>query len=337
MISTRMRPAAIAILGAALALFCVGARAGDQPDARQKKTVKTVVVESAPGAYLGLRLSEDTETPEGGAKVERVLPGSPAEKAGVAEGDVVIAFRDTPIHGPAALTKQIRAAKPGEKVQLTVLRSGKKQTLTVELSERQEQHVRVKVPGHEEDIVIPDLESLQKDLAGATLDRARAEREIAKLKGIAPPAGRHSWRGITIFSDRPKLGVELVETTPELREFLGGNRDAGVLVGKVLSPSAAEKAGIRVGDLIVSVDGTAIEDAGGLVEALSDKDGKTIDLEIVRDKRVQHVKAEIPAEEEDEPTGPRARSTIAPPTPAPPLPAECPTPPPPPVPERAEV
>ena len=37
------------------------------------------------------------------------------------------------------------------------------------------------------------------------------------------------------WGSRPKLGVQLVATTPELREHLGGGRDRGVLVGKVMS------------------------------------------------------------------------------------------------------
>ena len=50
------------------------------------------------------------------------------------------------------------------------------------------------------------------------------------------------------------LGVSLTETTPDLREHLGADKDRGVLVSKVLSGMPAEDAGIEVGDLITQVD-----------------------------------------------------------------------------------
>jgi S1-C subfamily serine protease len=107
---------------------------------------------------------------------------------------------------------------------------------------------------------------------------------------------------------KPLLGIEMVETTPELREAMGGSKDAGVLVGKVLPGSAAEKGGLKVGDLILSIDGNKVADIGDLSETIEKQEGKTVDLEIVRDKKTTHVKAVLPKidEPEDEPTGPRA-------------------------------
>lgn len=44
------------------------------------------------------------------------------------------------------------------------------------------------------------------------------------------------------------LGVQMIDLTPELREHFRVQKDAGVLVGKVVPESPAAKAGIRVGD-----------------------------------------------------------------------------------------
>jgi membrane-associated protease RseP (regulator of RpoE activity) len=160
------------------------------------------------------------------------------------------------------------------------------------------------------------------------------------MKIFAP--GRH---GFTFYGMRkPLLGVEMVDTTPELRESMGGRKDAGVLVGKVLAGSAAEKGGVKVGDLILSVDGTKIADSGELGEAIQKSEGKTVDLELVRDKRTMHVKAVLPKidEPEDEPTGPRASvwrvpatAPMAPALAPPPAPPAPPTPPAPPAPPAA--
>ena len=44
---------------------------------------------------------------------------------------------------------------------------------------------------------------------------------------------------------RPLLGVQIVETTPELRAHLGGSADAGILVGKVMDEMPAKEAGMH--------------------------------------------------------------------------------------------
>jgi Do/DeqQ family serine protease len=59
---------------------------------------------------------------------------------------------------------------------------------------------------------------------------------------------------------RPWLGAKLQEVTPEIAESLGLKRPAGALVASVASDSPAARAGIKTGDLIVSVDGTPIDD-----------------------------------------------------------------------------
>ena len=114
--------------------------------------------------------------------------------------------------------------------------------------------------------------------------------------------GGWGWPG-----DRPRLGVQLVGTTPELREHLGGKSDVGVLVGKVLKGTPAEMAGIRVGDLIEAVNGTTIEEVDDLIRALEKHEEGTLRLDVIRDGRSQSIDVVLPQrEEEDQPTGPRA-------------------------------
>jgi len=111
---------------------------------------------------------------------------------------------------------------------------------------------------------------------------------------------------LTWWGHKPSLGVQLVETTPELREHLGGTEEAGVLVSKILSGMPAQKAGLLVGDLIVSVDGEPVASSNDLILALRDKVGETFDVEIVRNSRTRTLEVTIPEPETDRPTGPRA-------------------------------
>lgn len=330
---TRIALAAI-VAAAGIGMTGIAAIAAE----REEKVVRLMTKDRAEGAekatFLGVNLGEETDLSEGGARIESVIPESPAEAAGLREGDVVVAFRDVPIRGPAGLTKQIRASKPGDEVEMTVVRDGKRQTVKVELGERQQRRVHIVLPDREEDILIPlpeipDMEELKVEIERAQKEHAEAQQEMNRLK-LVPGIGRRGW----LWVSKPRLGVELVQATPDLREFLGGSRDAGVLVGKVLPGSAAEKAGVKVGDLIFSVDGEDVSDHLGLLEALEDKEGAKVDLGIVRDKKTIHLGATIPDVEDEEPSGPRASARTAPPPP--PRPAVPPPPPLPPLDEESQ-
>jgi membrane-associated protease RseP (regulator of RpoE activity) len=291
------------------------------------------------GGYLGLSLREDTKSSEGGALVKNVVDDSPAAKAGIKDGDVIVGFGGDIVRGPLRVTEKLRAAKPGDKVTLDVRRDGKTQKMSVELGERP-----TMAWSYRSGDGAPLSEEAQKDLEKSLKSLETLPElgtRIGKMKFYTP--GRH---GMMLFGrNKPLLGVEMIDTTPELREAMGGTKDAGVLVGKVLPGTAAEKCGLRVGDLILSVDGDKVADPGDLGEAIGKHEGKTVDLDVVRDKKTIHVKAVLPKidEPEDEPTGPRASvwrvPGIAPLAPAPalaprvpPRPIAAPVPPAPPVP-----
>jgi membrane-associated protease RseP (regulator of RpoE activity) len=81
------------------------------------------------------------------------------------------------------------------------------------------------------------------------------------------------------------LGVTLVDLTAELRDHFGGSKDAGVMVGGVENGSPADKAGLRVGDVIVSVDGKDMDSSWDVRSALADKkEGDAARIEYVRGK-----------------------------------------------------
>jgi serine protease Do len=94
--------------------------------------------------YVGIEIMEVTEEEAkssgaelgNGAFVARVMPDAPGAKAGVKAGDVVIAVGDKPVRDPDDVIQVVQATPVGEKVPLTVLRNGKKVTLTVEVARR---------------------------------------------------------------------------------------------------------------------------------------------------------------------------------------------------------
>jgi serine protease Do len=94
--------------------------------------------------WLGIQIQDITEDvaeyyelPERkGVLVFQVLPESPAAKAGVRDGDVIIAFDGQPIQHSRELIDRVSATKAGRKAKLEVLREGKRQAIEVEIGER---------------------------------------------------------------------------------------------------------------------------------------------------------------------------------------------------------
>ena len=89
-------------------------------------------------AYLGVTMEEETEHGEGGARITSVVEDSPAEKAGLQEGDIIVGFGKDTIRGPVGLTKKIRNLEPGDEIEITVLRDGGELILMAELTNRPE-------------------------------------------------------------------------------------------------------------------------------------------------------------------------------------------------------
>jgi len=174
--------------------------------------------------YLGVTVSDLSSDhvqgfglPEGtkGALVQQVQPKTPASKAGVKAGDVVVALNGKPVEGSGQLTRGVASMPPGGKAALTVLRDGKKQEVPVTVGQR------------------PDEEAL-----------ARGEIPEEGEAGTAPAEAPKG----------PKLGVRLQALTPEVARELKMEGERGVLVAEVLPDGPAARAGLQRGDVIVEVN-----------------------------------------------------------------------------------
>lgn len=82
---------------------------------------------------------------------------------------------------------------------------------------------------------------------------------------------------------RAYIGVSLMNLSPELREHFGAPKDVGVLVESVQNDSPADKAGIRVGDIVLGVDGKDVKSSGDLRAAMREKkEGDSVRIEVLR-------------------------------------------------------
>ena len=89
------------------------------------------------------------------------------------------------------------------------------------------------------------------------------------------------------------LGVQIQGLDGQLADYFGA-KDGGVLVTEVMEDSPAEKAGIKAGDVILSVAGENVEDAGDLVEEIrGHKPESKVELKVIRKNRSRKMKVTL--------------------------------------------
>jgi len=91
--------------------------------------VKIGNLDSGVGEFYGAKSDK-------GAMVAEVMEGSPAEKAGIKVDDIVVELQGEPVMGANELMNRVAMFKPGTEVVLTILRDGKRKTITVTLGTR---------------------------------------------------------------------------------------------------------------------------------------------------------------------------------------------------------
>jgi putative serine protease PepD len=100
------------------------------PIDRAKSVAKTLIAGgTVQHAYMGVLI----KSVPGGAKVSKIVAGSPAAKSGLKVGDVITAFGGQRIKSANDLTAAVTAAKVGEKVTVTVHRGGSTEHLSITL------------------------------------------------------------------------------------------------------------------------------------------------------------------------------------------------------------
>jgi S1-C subfamily serine protease len=129
-----------------------------------------------------------------------------------------------------------------------------------------------------------------------------AIRADAQGLGFAIPIQTAQHVAQTLFAkgniDHPFLGIHMVTLTPEIKQQLQGTQelalnitaDQGVLIIQVSENSPADQAGLKTGDVILSVGGVAVETATDVQEQVETSQiGQPLPLEILRQDRRQNI------------------------------------------------
>jgi serine protease Do len=283
------RVAALAVPAVLLAGFALGpgdVRAGAKEEPG-KKVEKRVVVRHAGGGRLGVSL-DDTEGDVRGAKVRSVDEDSPAAKAGIEEGDVIVRFDGEAVRSAGQLARLVRETPSGRSVAIEVSRAGATEKLSATLAEGS-RGLRV-FGGDEFDFDMPDLDVRVPH---------PPTPPVAPHVEVMP----HAWAWNDGGSDRTfrflvggprKLGIEYMEIGEQLAGYFKLAGKSGVLVSSVDADGPAGKAGVKAGDVILKLDGAAIEDGDDLREAVAEAEGgKEVTVTVQRDGRPLDLKATL--------------------------------------------
>jgi S1-C subfamily serine protease len=234
---------------------------------------------SVGGSYLGIgvqdvdssRSKELKLKEERGVEITLVDEDSPASRAGLRKGDVVLEMNGQRVEGLEQFVRMVREMPAGREAKLTVSRGGDMLTLTAKVGQRKSWTIP---PGA---MVMP---AIPAPAVPPNAPRA-ASPDV--------PRAYMSWRSGT-------LGVEAEAVKGGLADYFGVKQ--GVLVRSVSKGSPAEKAGLKAGDVIIRVNDRAVESPSDVAMVLRERgDKKTVNVVVMREKKEVTVSVTLEDEE----------------------------------------
>ena len=208
-----------------------------------------------------LKLKDDT-----GVEVTFVEPDSAAAKAGLKVGDAIVDFNGQKLESWEQLVRLVRETPIHRDVKLKIWRGGAEQTLTANMGSRRAVPVEIG-PG---------------SWGGSTPGWVQP---VPPMAPTPPPVDIPQLRSLMLMGTS-SLGImgESLGQESQLAEFFGVKD--GVLVHEVNRDSAAEKAGIKAGDVITKIDDTPISSTQQIAGALRAARNKgSVNVVIVRSKK----------------------------------------------------
>ncbi len=181
-----------------------------------------------PPVMLGINMSVVDE----GVQVDRVIDDLPAHKAGVREGDIITKVGDSVVEDSGDIVAALRDRKPGEKLDIVVLRDGKQRTLTADLVVYDAETIEVpgipEIPGLIEVPMLNDLPLLGENITRNHNEmREQLDKLVEQLRAQAKELSKdHNDAGKALEEARKALD-DAADQLDQAREQLNQRRAQG--------------------------------------------------------------------------------------------------------------
>ena len=216
------------------------------------------------GSSIGVTVRDQTGD-AAGVLIESVREGSPATRAGLQKGDVIVDFDGERARSARQFTRLVRETAPGRAIKMTVVRDGSKRTIDV-------------TPEPRDSVTV-------QQFPGVAGDTRRREFNFQ----FDP----QDFFNEGLFGSPRRLGVSVVPLSDQLATYFGVKD--GVLVSEVETNTPAATAGIQAGDVITAVNGRTVSSSGDLVREVRQADaGSTLEIRLTRSRKEMTVKAALP-------------------------------------------
>lgn len=246
------------------------------------------------GSWLGAGVAEVTPDKmkefklpaERGVVLGKIVPDSPAAKAGLKPNDVVTEINGQRVEGTEQFRRMIREIPAGRTAQFTVWRDGRTQNINVTIGKSEMRH-------------------------GSTF-LAPAQPGSFAFQIPEMPEIRGMFENGPWTMNRTRLGIDAEELNGEFGNYFGAPDGEGILVRGVFPDTPAAKAGLKVGDVITSVNGERIRSVGELRAKMVEQaqDNTTLKLGLIRNKAPLTVTVELPAPQQKKEFSSGVRTTI---------------------------
>lgn len=231
---------------------------------------------SGSGSYMGVEIREITKqnfaemglTEVQGVGVARVLKESPAEKAGLLSGDVIIRFNGESVTSRRKLNRMIAEVAPDHRADLTVLRNGTEVQIPITIGKRP----------------VPELFTGNLEFPKMNIPKV----DMPLLETITPRGNKGNkviWR----VSSRRSIGVGVSPVTKQLANYFGIKGGQGLLVNRVSKDSPADRSGLRAGDVIIEINGKKASRTQDLIRSIYEEKEGDISLTVIRDRNRQTI------------------------------------------------
>jgi serine protease Do len=263
-------------LGASLAPAALA-----QPRTRVSVAPQAEVFSIYGGSRIGVSVRDveatDKSKTANGVVIESVDEESPASKAALKAGDIVVEFDGERVRSVRQFSRLVSETPDGRTVAAAVMRDG--QRVSVNITPAAGNSALRFFDAHG----FKSIEPLLKSVPPPTPRPARPAP-------LPPTLERFFWNSGT------QLGITISDLEPQLAEYFG-TKD-GVLVSSVNADSAAAKAGLKAGDVITAVNDTKVTSASDLRSRLRNLEAGEFALLIIRNKQPMALKGklEVPAE-----------------------------------------